>query len=98
MARVWISSSDKVLNGWVMTTGANCSAPRAARCTSASRANAAVMMTATGTPRVSSPTASCRLHDVQDPQSPIAVMTTSFSVAIRSSRSAGATREKLFFV
>ena len=81
-----------------MTTGASWPAPSAAHWTSASLANAAVMMTAVGTPRVSNPTASCRLHDVQDPQSPMAVTTTSFSAAIRSSSSAGATREKLSLV
>ena len=62
------------------------------------RIKPAVMTTATGTPRPSSPTVSCRLHDVQDPQSPIAVITTSFSAAIWSSSSAGAMREKLSLV
>ena len=78
-----------------MTTRSSRAAPRAAHWTSASLANAAVMITAVGTPRASNPTASCRLHDVQDPQSPTAVTTTSFSAAIRSGSSVGATREKL---
>ena len=97
-ALVWIASSDKVLSGWVMTTGLSCWAPSAAVCTSASWTKAAVMMTAVGMPRVSSPTASCKLHDVQDPQSPIAVTTTSVSAAIFSSSVSGASREKLAFV
>ena len=81
-----------------MTTGSRCSAPSAVRWTSASCRNASVTMTAVGAPRSSSPTASCRLHDVHDPQSPIAVMTASFSAAIRSSSPASAGREKLGFV
>ena len=93
-----IASSDKVLSGWVMTTGLSCWAPSAAVWTSASWTKAVVMMTAVGMPRVSNPTASCRLHDVQDPQSPIAVITTSVSAAIWSSITSGATREKLAFV
>ena len=92
-----MSSSDSVLKGWVITTGSRRAAPSAARWTSASCANALVMMTAAGMPRVSNPTASCRLHDVQDPQSPIAVMTASFSAAMRSSSASGAAREKLSF-
>ena len=79
-------------------TGLNCLAPSAAVCTSASWTKAVVMMTAVGIPRVSSPTASCKLHDVQDPQSPIAVTTTSVSAAILSSSASGASREKLAFV
>jgi hypothetical protein len=39
----------------------------------ASCAKAPVMTTAVGRPRFSRLTASCKLHDVQDPQSPIAV-------------------------
>ena len=80
-----------------MTTGSSRSAPSAVRCTSASCWNASVTMTAAGTPRSSRPTASCKLHDVHDPQSPIAVMTASFSAAMRSSRPASAGREKLSF-
>ena len=81
-----------------MTTGSRRSAPSAVRCTSASCRKASVTMTAVGTSRSSRPTASCRLHDVHDPQSPMAVMTASFSAAIRSRRSAGAGREKLGFL
>ena len=80
-----------------MTTGSRRSAPSAVRCTSASCRNASVTMTAVGTPRSSRATASCKLHDVQDPQSPIAVITASFSAAMRSSRAASAGREKLSF-
>ena len=80
-----------------MTTGWSSSAPSAVRCTSASCRKASVTMTAAGTPRRSSSTASCKLHDVQEPQSPIAVITASFSAAIRFSRSPVAGREKLDF-
>ena len=80
-----------------MTTGSRRSAPSAVRCTSASCRKASVTITAAGTPRPSSATASCRLHDVQEPQSPLAVITASVSAAIRSSSSAGAGREKLDF-
>ena len=96
-ARAEISASESVLRGCVITTGSRVGAPRAARCTSASRTNAAVMMTAVGTPRVSSSTVSCRLHDVQEPQSPIAVTAMSFSATICSSSAAEAGREKLSF-
>ena len=77
-----------------MTTGSKRSAPSAARCTPASCRKASVTISAVGTPRPSSATASCRLHDVQEPQSPIAVTATSVSAAIRSSRAGGARREK----
>ena len=97
-ARAAISSSVSVLSGWRTTTGSRRPAPSAVRCASASRRNASVTMTAVGTPRPSRPTVSCRLHDVHDPQSPIAVITASFSAAIRSSSSASAGREKLGFV
>ena len=80
-----------------MTTGSSRSAPSAVRCKSASWTNALVTMTAVGTPRPSRPTASCKLHDVQEPQSPIAVMTASVSCAIRSSSAGSAVREKLSF-
>ena len=80
-----------------MTTGSRSPAPSASRCTWASRRNASVTITAVGTPLPSSATASCRLHDVQEPQSPMAVMATSVSDAMRSSTSGGARREKLDF-
>lgn len=81
-----------------MTTGSRRSAPSAVRCTSASCRKASVTMMAVGTPRPSRATASCRLHDVHEPQSPMAVTTASLSAAIRSSRSGGAGREKLGFL
>ena len=96
-ARAAISSGVSVLSGWGMTTGSSSSAPSAVRCRSASCRNASVTITAAGTPRRSNSTASCKLHDVQEPQSPIAVITASLSAAIRSSSSAGAVREKLDF-
>ena len=56
--------------------------PSAAHCVTLSLTNSRVMMTAVGRPRASSSMPSCKLHDVQDPQSPIAVITTSLAAAI----------------
>ena len=80
-----------------MTAGRSSRMPSAARCTSASRWNAAVITTAAGTPSFSRLTASCKLHDVQEPQSPMAVSTTSLSAAMAATSSGAATREKLSF-
>ena len=80
-----------------MITGTSASIPRALRWNSASFVNSDVITSATGIPRVSSPTASCTLHDVQEPQSPMAVRTTSFSAAILVMSSGVALREKLSF-
>lgn len=52
--------------------------------------NGSVQMATAGTPRFSSSIESCRLHDEQLPQSPFAVITTSTSPAILSSRSGSA--------
>ena len=56
--------------------------PSAAHCVTDSLRNSLVMITAVGRPSASSSMPSCRLHDVQDPQSPIAVITTSLAAAI----------------
>lgn len=58
-----------------------------AACALALAMNWSVQMTAAGTPRRSSSIPSCRLHVEQDPQSPMAVITTSQRAA-RSSRMA----------
>ena len=96
-ARESICSSVRVLKGCSMTTGVSHEAPKASHWTSASCWKASVMMTAAGIPRCSSSIASCKLHDVHDPQSPIAVMTTSTSLEIWSNRSLSAGLEKLVF-
>ena len=49
----------------------------------------AVQITAAGTSSFSNSMASCTLHDEQDPQSPVEVMTMSHSSAISSRRSLG---------
>lgn len=77
-ARAWIAAFVSVLNGCAITTGVNVGVPSATRCLQTSSKNASVTMTAVGHPFRSSATASCTLHDVQDPQSPIAVITASF--------------------
>ena len=63
-------------------TGARPGMPKAAHWVTDSLMNSVVMMTAVGRPSASSSMPSCRLHDVQDPQSPIAVITTSLAAAI----------------
>jgi hypothetical protein len=80
-----------------MTTGRSPSIPNAVRWTSASCTKASVMTTAVGSPLFSRRTLSCRLHDVQDPQSPIAVSTTSLLAAISLISSGRANLEKLSF-
>ena len=75
----------------------------ASRYTSASCAltadtNCSVQMTAVGTPRRSSSIPSCKLHVLHDPQSPMAVTTTSHSRARASSIASSATRLALDFV
>jgi hypothetical protein len=80
-----------------MTTGRNPSIPNAVRWTSASCTKASVMTTAVGSPLFSRLTLSYRLHDVQDPQSPIAVSTTSLLAAISLISSGRANLEKLSF-
>ncbi|MDP6565511.1 MAG: hypothetical protein QF578_11850 [Alphaproteobacteria bacterium] len=51
--------------------------------------------TAVGRPKFSKATLSCIQHDVQEPQSPMAVRTMSFSAAIRSGSSGRAFFEEL---
>ncbi len=80
-----------------MTTGCNPSIPNAASWTSALCTKASVMTTAVGSPLASRLTVSCKLHDVQDPQSPIAVSTTSLLDAISLISSGRANLEKLSF-
>ena len=60
--------------------------------------NSSVQMTAVGTPRRSNSIPSCKLHVLQDPQSPIAVTTTSQSRASASSIAPSATRLALVLV
>lgn len=63
-------------------TGSRPVMPSAAFCVVHSVTNSRVMITAVGRPSVSSSIPSCKLHDVHDPQSPIAVITASFDAAI----------------
>ena len=58
--------------------------------TSYSPRNSSVTMVAVGTPRFSSSMLSWTLHDVQDPQSAIPLITTAHSRAAASSMSSGA--------
>ena len=81
-----------------MTTGVNLANPRASHWASDSRTNASVMITAVGVAWDSNPPASCTLHDVHDPQSPMAVTTASHSSAMRSINSTVAAREKVSFL
>ena len=69
--------------------------PSASRCVSASSTNSLVTITAVGRPPDSSITESCIQHDVQDPQSPMAVTTTSLLAAISAISSGAAASEKL---
>ena len=69
--------------------------PSASRCTSASCKNSVVTTTAVGRPAASSLMASCVQHDVHDPQSPIAVTTTSLSAAMVAISAGSASLEKL---
>ena len=80
-----------------MTTGSISSMPRAARCVMLSLTNSVVTITAVGMPRVSRLIPSRIQHDVQDPQSPIAVMTTSLAAAISAIISGVAEYEKPSF-
>lgn len=78
-----------------MTTGVSSRMPSASRCTSASCRNSVVTMTAVGHPADSSLMPSCVQHDVQDPQSPIAVSTISLFAAMLSISVGSASLEKL---
>jgi hypothetical protein len=78
-----------------MTTGVRSGMPSAARCISASCRNSVVTTTAVGRPKASRSTPSCVQHEVHEPQSPIAVKTMSFSVAIASISAGSASLEKL---
>ena len=94
-ARFSISSSVRVLSGCSITTGARSRMPSASRCTSASCRNSVVTTTAVGRPAASSLMPSCVQHDVQDPQSPIAVSTMSLSAAMVAISAGSAALEKL---
>ena len=59
--------------------------------------NSSVQITAAGTPRASNAIPSCRLHELHDPQSPMAV-TTASQWSSASSTSGAATRVALGFV
>jgi hypothetical protein len=63
--------------GWVITNSGKSDMPSCAASIFPIAANTSVQMTAVGTPAFWSSTASWTLHDVQDPQSPDPVMTTS---------------------
>ena len=69
--------------------------PSASRWTCASCRNSVVTITAAGRPWASSSTASCVQHDVHEPQSPIAVSTTSLAAAIDWISAGSASFEKL---
>ncbi|KAG1433128.1 hypothetical protein G6F55_014707 [Rhizopus delemar] len=69
--------------------------PTAWRVSSVSRANSVVMITALGTPSRSSAMESRTQAEQHEPQSPMAVSTTSFSAAMRSISSGAASLEKL---
>jgi len=68
-----------------------------AACASAVGANGSVQITAVGTPRLSSSTPSCRLHELHEPQSPIAVTAMSAIATSSSISSEGAGRLALSF-
>jgi hypothetical protein len=59
--------------------------------------NSSVQITAAGTPSPSSAIPSCRLHELHDPQSPMAVTTASHRAASCRRTSGSATREALGF-
>ncbi len=83
--------------GWPTATVDPRSKPSADHCSAAGFRKAVVARTAVLMPAISSCAMSCTLHDVQDPQSEIAVMTMShrFNCSICSG---GAGREKIGFV
>lgn len=66
--------------------------PQIAACALAVGTNSSVQMTAVGTPRLSSSIPSCRLHELHEPQSPMAVTTASHVRASSAITSSGATR------
>ncbi|MNC88566.1 hypothetical protein D3C83_43930 [compost metagenome] len=90
-----ISSSVSELKGCAITTGSKPAMPSASRCVCASSTNSAVAIIAVGRPFASSITESCIQHDVQDPQSAMAVSTMSLLAAISSINSGAALSEKL---
>jgi hypothetical protein len=93
--RCAISSSVSELNGWAITTDSSPDMPSASRCVSASSTNSVVTIIAAGRPFASSITESCIQHDVQDPQSAMAVTTMSLLAAISAISSGAAFSEKL---
>ncbi len=84
----WIGCGTKMLAG---------SNPRASDCAFAASMNSLLAMYAPGTPRPSKSAMSCKLHDVQLPQSASASITTSHCVLISCFKSTGATRVKVGF-
>ena len=77
--------------GCPTTTNGYSGLPQISACALALATNSSVQITAVGTPRFSSSIPSCRLHVEQDPQSPIAVITTSQRDASASSIASSAT-------
>lgn len=73
-----------------MTTHRRSGAPSSSAVWANARAKGSVTTAATGMPRLSRATASCTLHDVHEPQSPIAVTTAAASRFKRSYVSGGA--------
>ena len=71
--------------GCAITTNGYSGLPAMAACARALATNWSVQITAVGTPRRSSSIPSCKLHVEQDPQSPMAVTTTSQREASASS-------------
>jgi hypothetical protein len=79
------------------TTNGYSGLPQIAACAFALPMNWSVQITAVGTPRRSSSIPSCKLHVEQDPQSPIAVTTTSHCAASASSMASSAVVLAPFF-
>jgi hypothetical protein len=76
-----ISSSVRSWIGWATNT-ARAWKPSASPCAAAASLNSSEAMKPPGTPRLSRSLMSCRLHDVQDPQSARPSITRSHSSAI----------------
>ena len=64
-----------LLMGWSIVTNGKSGAPRTWAISSAALTNRSVMMDTAGTPNVSAVTESCRLHELQLPQSPMPEIT-----------------------
>ncbi len=96
-ARSLTSSRLMPPSGWRMTTRGSSEIPKTPASVLASLTNGSEQMTAVGTPRRSSSIVSWTLHDVHEPQSPIAVMTQSASRASSSRTSSAAPNEAFGF-